>query len=466
MSFYLIAVLILILYVKSINYKYVIDDYVRREGYLWNVPTEGQNPAFFDTKPTRTYRMFMIGMHIVNSWIIYMLWGWQASLIFAVHPMSVWGVVWVTGNYYATTAYFTLIAYFFLTQLPTLVGIPVGLVFYLCALHSTVDALTFPFFMTMINPIVGLFTFFPLGIFLSSKRWRTGLKTRLNIIKGKQVEHINWEWKRLFFMTKVMANYIMSFVFPNKLFYFDLWAERVRESKEDWEYYHAPNEEFWIALAICLMTFSVGMAIHPTATLWFFVLMSIHSQFKVLGQPFAQRYLYLPMIGLCVVVGHLFNPQVIVFIAGMLAMKTWTVIPQWKDQETLLTNEATMNPLRGSAHSALAQFYLSRKKLVEYPHWQINHISSHIRRAKMLQPDNWVISMNFCAFLVMIGRVDEAIRENECTLELMEKFCTEREKTGIEGTIKQLEWLRNLRIKAKQEAEKQKKKAEKKKKKR
>jgi len=454
MPFYLIALIIFLIYFKTLNYHYVIDDYVRREGYLWNVPKEGQNPTFYDTKPTKKYRLFMIGMHIVNTFLIYTLWGWQGALLFAVHPMSVWGVAWVTGNYYATTAYFTLISYFFITQILNPFGLMAGAIFFLCALNSTADAMSFPFLFLMTGNWLGCITFLPLIYFMNGKRWVTGFGTRKEIVKGKQVDIISWDWRRPFFMTKVMARYIETFFFPRKFYFFGPWAERIRESKAEWDFYHAPNKEFWISLLICFATFISGMMIHPTATLWFFVLMGIHSQFTVLGQPFAQRYLYLPQVGLCVVVGTLFinNPAIIYALAGFYVCRSFTVLPNWQHQEDLLLNETTMHPERGSGHSAIAQYYISRKKLIEYPPWKINEISSHMRRAAILQPENWVISMNFCAYLVMIGKIDEAIAANERTIMLMEKYATEREKPGIPGAVKQLEWLKNLRVEAKRQA--------------
>jgi hypothetical protein len=447
MNFIIIALIILALYIKSLKYNYVIDDYVRREEYLWNVPKESQHPKFFDTRPSEYYRLFMIGMHIVNSLVVYLLWGWQASLLFAVHPMSAWGVAWVTGNYYATTAYFTLIAYFFLVKMPLLIGVPAGMIFFYCALNSTVDSMSFPFIF-LFGHFWGLMTFIPLIYFMGRKRWKTGLATRVEIIKGKQVEDQHWEWRRIFLMTKVMARYIEHFFFPDKVYFFGKWCEKIRESRANWDYYHACNREFWISLAIFLATAFVSFMIHPVGAIWFFVLMGLHSQFKVLGQPFAQRYLYLPMIGLCVVLGTgLANhPDILFMIVGFYIYKAWTVIPNWKDQKTLLENEVLMNPERGGAYSALSQYYISKKKLIEYPHWEINLVSSHIRKAVLLEPESWVVWMNFTAYLIMIGKIEEGIKANERTIELMEKYATEREKPNIKGSREQLQWLKNLLV--------------------
>lgn len=397
----------------------------------------------------------MISMHVVNCFVIHMIWGWQASLLFAVHPMSSWGVAWVTGNYYATTAYFTLISYFFLTQVTAWIGVPASMIFYFCALHSTVDAMSFPFmFLFGIHPL-GLSLFLPLVIFMRSERWRHGLQKRIDIVKGKQVETTKFEPRRLIFMTKVMANYIRTFFIPMKIYFFGSWAEEIRESKEQWDYYHAINKEFWVSMALCVTTFIAGTLINPIATLWFFVFMGLHSQFNVIGQPFAQRYLYLPQIGLCVLVATVLAPYPLVFIAmvGFLACKTFTSLNHWANQEALLTNEITMNPSRASGFNALGQYYIASKKILEYPHWKINYIACLMRKSVALKPDNWVIQMNFAAFLAMLGRLDEAIEATKRTIELLENFATDRERGNIAATKKQLTYLENLRVEAKRQHE-------------
>ena len=104
MSIFLIIGLIFALYLKTFNYFYIIDDNVKRDGYMYEVPLTQPPQDLYYKRPSKWYRLFMIGMHCVNTWVIYMLWGWCPALLFAVHPMSVWGVAWVTGNYYATTA--------------------------------------------------------------------------------------------------------------------------------------------------------------------------------------------------------------------------------------------------------------------------------------------------------------------------------------------------------------------------
>lgn len=189
MALALICALVVLLYARTVNYNYVIDDNVKRDGYMYEVPLEGPQPDYFKKRPPKLYRIFMIGMHCVNVSVIYLLWGWAPALLFAVHPIGVWGTAWVTGNYYATTAYFCLIGYYLLTVFPNVYGALGAMALYAAALNSTVCCISFPFiflFPFMGTPW-GLTLLFPLVTYLNGKRFRTGIKTRLDFTRGNQL---------------------------------------------------------------------------------------------------------------------------------------------------------------------------------------------------------------------------------------------------------------------------------------
>jgi len=196
MALALICALVVLLYARTINYFYVIDDNVKRDGYMYEVPLDGAPPSLWTKKPPKLYRVFMIGMHCVNVSVIYLLWGWAPALLFAVHPLSVWGTAWVTGNYYATTAYFCLIAYYILHVFPNIYGALAAMALFTAALNSTVCCITFPFLFLFIGTPWGLTLFFPLFMYLRGKRFTTGIETRLAFNRNKRVNS-KLTWRRL-----------------------------------------------------------------------------------------------------------------------------------------------------------------------------------------------------------------------------------------------------------------------------
>ena len=53
MSLWLIIAIVVLLYIRTLNYKYVIDDIVKRDGYMYEVPETAPPPDFWDKRPPR-----------------------------------------------------------------------------------------------------------------------------------------------------------------------------------------------------------------------------------------------------------------------------------------------------------------------------------------------------------------------------------------------------------------------------
>jgi len=130
MELLLIIIIVIALYWRTMDYYYLIDDVVRRWGYLLDIPEVSPSPNFFAIKPPRARHLFLTLTHAVIVSIIYFLWGWKAALLFAVNPICVACTAWVTGGYYQVTTLFTLISYFFILNFPGFVGLILGSLFF------------------------------------------------------------------------------------------------------------------------------------------------------------------------------------------------------------------------------------------------------------------------------------------------------------------------------------------------
>ena len=236
---------------------------------MYEVPLTQPPQDIYYTKPSKWYRLFMIGMHCVNTWIIYMLWGWCPALIFAVHPLSAWGVAWVTGNYYATTAYFCLISYYIIHSFPNIWGAMVAMPIFAAALNSTICCVTFPFLFFLMGNPWGCYLFIPLAVCLGGNRFLTGIKIRDSFKENKPMK-MDFTYKRLFLMTKIMAQYTVDFLFPNKLGLFPAYGNKVNDDQEVYDQWQACNKDFWLSLCILVSVFTLGMFVSKIGTLWYF----------------------------------------------------------------------------------------------------------------------------------------------------------------------------------------------------
>jgi len=437
MALALICALVVLLYARTINYFYVIDDNVKRDGYMYEVPLEGPPPSLWLSKPPKLYRVFMIGMHCVNVSVIYLLWGWAPALIFAVHPLGVWGTAWVTGNYYATTAYFCLISYYILSVFPNIYGALVAMVIYTAALNSTVCGISFPFLFLFIGTPWGLTLFLPLIMYLRGNRFTTGIKTRLDFNKNKPVD-AKFTWRRLIVMTKVVARYIHICLLPEKLGFFRLFGTELHTNQKRYDYIHKANEEFWLSLATCMVLLIGGLFISPVGTFWFFGIMLLHSQWNMTGQFFAERYAYLPLVGMCLIAGTVLQhyPLAMAAVVTYLVYRTNKFVPAWMCQETLWQNDAKSFPENHQTYSNLAQWYMNGSG--ELPTFKINEIAMLVQRAYAMEPGAWEVSMNMACFLVMIGNIDGGLEYTQKALDLLIPIAGDSGQHAVDMLQKQL----------------------------
>ncbi len=446
MGILLIIGLVFALYWRTLSYNYIIDDNVKRNGYMYEVPLTAPDPKIYFSRPSKWYRCFMIGMHCVNTWLIYMLWGWCPALLFAVHPQCVWGVAWVTGNYYATTAYFTLISYFILTHYPNIWGALVAMPIFAAALNSTICCVSFPFIYLFIGQPWGLCLMIPLAIYLKGKRFTTGIKIRDSFSENKPVK-ANFTYKRLFLMTKVTAKYIVDCIYPDRLGLFGPFGHALRDRQEVYDRYHSPNVHFWASLFVCLSVGISGLFISPVGTFWFFVVIALHSQWRLTGQFYAQRYLYLPIIGLCVIVGTAIQPYPIVVtaIVTFLVLRTHIFIPAFKNIETLYLNDRDAFPEYAQVYNNIAQFYIN---IENKKPWRVNEIGYLLFKSEEMDPKDWSIKMNVACFFALLGQIEPSLQKTKESLELVRPLGGL--KQPVELLEKQVENLTAMVAEAKQ----------------
>jgi len=413
---WLILGIVILLYRKSIRFNYVVDDFVKRDGYLYDIPVEGPSQVFWERRPSAWYRIFMIGMHCVNVSIVFLLWGFAPALLFAVHPLSVYATAWVTGNYYGTTAFFCLIAYYFLKTFTW--GAAVAVPVFTAALNSTITAVAFPFVMLAVP--FGWTLFFPLATFLTGKRFKTGIKIRKNLTKELKVQ-MPWSLCRLVLMVKVVGRYIADFFFPNQLGFFPNWGKDLWFHQDRYDELQKVNVEFWKSFIICGLTLGIGLAVNPFMTLWFFVLIGVHSQWKILGQFYAQRYMYLPMVGLCAIAGSVLMqyPVALAVAATFLTIRTVFFIPAFRNQESLWRNDLDSFPDNSHAYSNLAQYLISKFGGKFRSALEMYEVAFLMNRAVSMDPKNYEIHMNMAAYYMAAGQPRLSLYHTEKAIEFV-----------------------------------------------
>jgi len=288
------------------------------------------------------------------------------------------------------------------------------------------------------NPVG--FAMFPIMvIFLYGKKFKEGLAGRAHINDGKVIDRSDFPFNRLAFMTKVVARYTYETIIPMRVKLFDSWAEGIRDHKELYDEMHSFNKEFWASLALVFTVFGAGLLVSPVGILWFMIFIALHSQFNVIGQTYAQRYIYIALPGLCAVAGVWLSPypMITMAIVGFLTCRTWMGMGKWDNQEQLLLDEIQQCPDRGNNFGLLGQFYINVMPLDKYKSSMLDMISYLVKKSVEENPESWQMRMNLAAFLCKTGNTEDGLRETDQTIRLLKKYSCTREKHLIADMIEQ-----------------------------
>lgn len=400
MEIFLIILGIFILYWRCLNYYYLIDDIVRRWGYLYCVPETSPSPSFYASKPSKWRHFFLIITHSLNVWIVYSLFGWIPAALFAFSPISVPGTAWITGGYYAVTTLFTLTAYFFLHTYSNFIGIGLSMAFFTAALGSTITCLGFPFIFLFFKHS-GLWLFLPTFLYLIGRRFNKGYKIR---DMGKQD---SFKLSKIPLMVKVTAYYLYMIVFPYRLSFFRAFGEEyVKEDsvRKDLESF---NGWFWLSLGSIGLFTLVGWQFSPIGTMWFLVTIAPFTQFKVLGQFVAERYAYLPAIGWYLILGSALASYPILLVMVLVAyiLRSHFYIPAYEKIESMYEDGIRNEPKCLANYANLGERYIHVGRL--YEGYKI------LSKGLEIDPDNFLCHTNTAAFWVQVKDINKAMYYTE-----------------------------------------------------
>lgn len=405
MEIALIVLGIFVLYWRTQNYHYIIDDIVRRWGYLYDVPEISPPPTFYSSKPSKWRHLWLAINHALNVWIVYLIWGWVPATLFAFSPISVPCTAWITGGYYSVTTLFTLTAYFFLQLYPNIIGAGLASVFFTAALGSTITCLGFPFIFLIFNHW-GLFLFWPVVTYLRGRRFLRGYAIR---DMGKQD---NFSLKKLPVMVKTVAYYIYKTVFPYRMSFFQHFGEHYIKDDDCKKDMEAINKWFWISLVSVILFVAIGWQFSPLGVIWFLFLIGPFSQFKVLGQFVAERYMYLPSIGWYLILGNALAPYPVLLwtIIGLYALRSHFYIPTYEKIESLYEDGIRNHPECLANYANLGERYIHTGRLLEG--------KNILQKGIELDPNNFLCYTNTAAFWVQVKDINKGLYYTEKSIEL------------------------------------------------
>lgn len=420
--------------------------------------------AIFNLNPFG-YHLTSFGLHIFNVILIYLLIylilgnrrsSFIAALLFACHPVNTETVNAISYNEDLLSAFFFFLALLLYLKLNAaalkqkLILFILSLLFFLLGLLSkemaiTLPAIVFLYDLTLREPVSRKISFeWIRDVFKSRKYYYIGyigislfyLWLRFFALYNREeIETQIWGHvlDRIIYLPVLFFNYfkLILFPFPLNADYVFSYPTRFLDV--------SPIVSWMIVLG--LLIFSFAIAKHSRATSfgiwWFFVtLFPVYNIIQIYN-PFAERYLYIPIFGFClvisVIIGDLFGRisysksgaikiSVILIVVVFYSMITINRNKDWKDSYSLWTKTLEVEPNSVRAHGNLARVY-QEKGLIEAS-------MREVKKTIELNPKGFKAYYNLGVILAEQGFIEEAISAYKKTIEINPKFKNARFNLG------------------------------------
>jgi tetratricopeptide (TPR) repeat protein len=389
--------------------------------------------ALWDLNPSG-YHWVNLLLHVANALLVWRVLArlnvpgaWLAGAIFALHPVQVESVAWITERKNVLMAFFfllTLLAWIAFTDERTKRPwrfYALALVLYVLALSAKSTACTLPAALLLIlwlqktpitkHRLIQIVPFVVLGIGMGvlAVWWERyhqgtsrGLFPFLNPIE------------RMLVATRAVWFYLSKLIWPSKLtFIYPKWNISPAH----------PLDYIWLlaGAALCAVIYFarryVGRSLEVAAVFFVITLSPVLGFIMLFTFRYtfvADHYQYLACIGPIALVSagiasladmlKQYRALIVggaLFALASLAALTWRQAAMYGDIETLWRTTLARNPECWMAHTNLGIVLLQKGQLDEG--------IAHYRAALQMQPDSWDAEYNLGTALVGKGEVDEAI---------------------------------------------------------
>jgi len=375
-----------------------------------------------------------LGLHAANTVLVFLLFErttralWRSALVaalFGLHPLHVESVAWISERKDVLSAclwLLTLLAYVRYARAPSIARYAVVALGFVLALASKPMAVTLPFTLLLLD-------YWPLGRLggAGQSPWRLiGEKLPLvplavacavfTILAQRSVGSVvSLEQSsialRLGSALVFYVGYLEKMLWPADLSFFYMYPV---EGPPTWQMVGS-------ALLLAVLTAAAVRARRPPVLvgwLWYLgTLVPVIGLVQVGAHVFADRYSYVPLIGVFVAVawllpaGRAARPIAATAIVLLLALavRSWVQVGVWRDSEALFTHALRVDPRNPLAHTNLAIGLTARGK--------VQDAIEHLQQALAVWPGYDTARVALGNALLESGRPAEAIPEFEAALE-------------------------------------------------
>jgi len=346
MEYLVIVVVCLAVYFRSLNYQPVVDDVSNRVKH--NQPeAEDQHSLIVKVRraldgnyPVRSIqldRAITIVIHIIVCCLMCAAFGTLVpSLLFAVNISNNQVTLWLNGKRYGINTIVCLLAYISPWFIPLWFITP----------YFQASAISFPLLLAF-KYNFWLLSAIPLGLLLGRKFLINWGKSR---IKSNNFPFFtDWNNGKICLIAKTFTFYLIRGLIP---FIPSMYINYLRN-------YGLLNEDtdrafkFDLAAAfgfLLIVTIPILFVVNPTfflGLMWWLVTIAVFSNYITVTMIFAERYMYLPNVGLMLFLTNLLSlidPQLWLLVFGLYVGRLISYMPMYRDLDTFFEHHLYTDP--------------------------------------------------------------------------------------------------------------------------
>lgn len=381
--------IILVLYHKQTKYDRLIDDPVPRDGYLYELPRKVKH-TWYDQRRSLTSVLTNIMTFIAVCGYIHILFGWKAALLYAVFPLNVCGVAWITGNYYMSTVLLTLAG--IKTLEFGMAGMTGYVLFLTASLNSTLISLAALPISIIYAGTLAMPGIFPLIMFFYGKRFRVGIRQRADKHEEMGADFAGFKWDHFRFVPVTLAYYIYLSFYPVKLGFFHEIGKKREHQTRAW---------MILSLIVCIAWGTLGLTVDWQAIICWFLAIGVFSQIVMYGQFIAERYTLLANVFFCVIASQILTGPAFWIISTLWFTRSLSYIPAWKTNERLFAYGTSQFPCTVENWTNLSSYYLERGR-------KFDAIKPLLMAERVIEGDKFGVTANIAACYADCGFYEKA----------------------------------------------------------
>lgn len=403
-----------------------------------------------------------LALHVVNALLLFLLF-WRmthamwpsvfVAAVFAIHPLHVESVAWISERKDVLSGLFFMLT---LHMYVTYAGKPRFLPYALALFLFALGLLSKPMLVTL-PCVLLLLDYWPLRRMSFGKTEHDSeMKRPFNRLVLEKIPFAMMAgvWSVLTFIIQRKVGAVadagkigIDLRLGNALTSYAVYLWKTFWPQELAVFYPYPSALPWgmVAVSAIFLVFLSGLCLAKRRSspylfvgwLWYLgMLVPVIGLIQAGAQARADRYTYLPQIGLCLALGWgiaeltkswRYRRPVLAataFIAlSMLMGRTWDQTKIWRDSETLWTHALAVTSHNDTAHNNLG-IALSRKG-------DADNALLHFEEVAEIKPNRRKLHYNMAIALLQKGKIDDAIANYEKELEIQPEFAEAHNNLGI-----------------------------------